>query len=34
MPIEMVEVDIRDSWEKLGEITGDTVRRYYKNHIS
>lgn len=26
MPIEMVEVDIRDSWEKLGEITGDTVR--------
>lgn len=25
MPIEMVEVDIRDAWEKLGEITGDTV---------
>ncbi|MDD4568690.1 MAG: tRNA uridine-5-carboxymethylaminomethyl(34) synthesis GTPase MnmE, partial [Tepidanaerobacteraceae bacterium] len=26
MPIEMVEVDIREAWEKLGEITGDTVR--------
>jgi tRNA modification GTPase len=25
MPIEMVELDIRDAWEKLGEITGDTV---------
>lgn len=25
MPIEMVEIDIRDAWEKLGEITGDTI---------
>lgn len=25
MPVEMVEIDIRDAWEKLGEITGDTV---------
>lgn len=25
MPIEMVELDIRESWEKLGEITGDTI---------
>ncbi|NLZ53577.1 MAG: tRNA uridine-5-carboxymethylaminomethyl(34) synthesis GTPase MnmE [Thermoanaerobacteraceae bacterium] len=25
VPIEMVELDIRDAWEKLGEITGDTV---------
>ena len=25
MPIEMIELDIRDAWEKLGEITGDTV---------
>jgi len=25
VPIEMVELDIRDAWRKLGEITGDTV---------
>ncbi|HHY41701.1 MAG TPA: tRNA uridine-5-carboxymethylaminomethyl(34) synthesis GTPase MnmE [Thermoanaerobacterales bacterium] len=25
VPIEMVELDIRDAWQKLGEITGDTV---------
>lgn len=25
LPIEMVEVDIRECWENLGEITGDTV---------
>lgn len=25
VPIEMVELDIRDAWSKLGEITGDTV---------
>ena len=25
MPVEVVELDIRQAWEKLGEITGDTV---------
>jgi len=25
VPVEMVEMDIRDAWSKLGEITGDTV---------
>jgi len=25
VPVEMVELDIRDAWAKLGEITGDTV---------
>lgn len=25
MPVEIIEIDIREAWEKLGEITGDTV---------
>jgi tRNA modification GTPase len=25
LPVEIIEIDIRDAWEKLGEITGDTV---------
>jgi len=33
VPIEMVEIDIRDAWEKLGEITGDTVSEDIINTI-
>jgi len=25
LPVELIEIDIRESWEKLGEIIGDTV---------
>lgn len=25
MPVEIIEIDIKEAWEKLGEITGDTV---------
>lgn len=25
MPVEMIELDIRDAWSKLGEITGGTI---------
>ena len=24
MPVDMLEIDLRDAWELLGEITGDT----------
>ncbi len=33
VPIEMVEIDIRDAWEKLGEITGDKVSEDIINTI-
>jgi len=33
MPVEVLEIDIRESWEKLGEITGDTVSEDIINAI-
>ncbi|WP_422446255.1 tRNA uridine-5-carboxymethylaminomethyl(34) synthesis GTPase MnmE [Thermoanaerobacterium sp. DL9XJH110] len=33
MPVELVEIDIRGAWEKLGEITGDTVSEEIVNAI-
>lgn len=33
LPLELVEIDIRDSWEKLGEIIGDTVNDQIINAI-
>jgi tRNA modification GTPase len=33
MPVEIIEIDIREAWEKLGEITGDTVSDEIVNAI-
>ncbi len=33
MPLDCVTIDLRSSWEKLGEITGDTVSEDIINHI-
>ncbi|MCR4430278.1 MAG: tRNA uridine-5-carboxymethylaminomethyl(34) synthesis GTPase MnmE [Tepidanaerobacteraceae bacterium] len=33
MPIEVIEIDIRESWEKLGEIIGDTASEDIINAI-
>ena len=33
LPLDFIEVDIRDTWEALGEITGDTVGEDLLEHI-
>ncbi len=33
LPVEIIEIDIRDAWVKLGEITGDTVTDEILNTI-
>ncbi|MDI3480854.1 MAG: tRNA modification GTPase [Tepidanaerobacteraceae bacterium] len=33
MPVEIIVIDIREAWEKLGEITGDTVSEDIINAI-
>ncbi len=33
LPLDFIEVDIRDAWEALGEITGDTVEEDLLDHI-
>lgn len=33
LPLDFIEVDIRDTWEALGEITGDTVGEDLLDHI-
>ena len=33
LPLDFVEVDIKNSWKALGEITGDTVEEDIIDHI-
>lgn len=33
LPLDFIEVDIKDTWEALGEITGDTVGEDILDHI-
>lgn len=33
MPLDFIEVDIKDTWEALGEITGDTIEEDILDHI-
>ncbi|AOY75410.1 tRNA uridine-5-carboxymethylaminomethyl(34) synthesis GTPase MnmE [Clostridium formicaceticum] len=33
MPLDFIEVDIKNTWERLGEITGDTVAEDIIDHI-
>ncbi|MCC5909529.1 MAG: tRNA uridine-5-carboxymethylaminomethyl(34) synthesis GTPase MnmE [Clostridiaceae bacterium] len=33
MPLDFVEVDVKDAWEALGEVTGDTVAEDIIDHI-
>ncbi|MDR5658906.1 tRNA uridine-5-carboxymethylaminomethyl(34) synthesis GTPase MnmE [Serpentinicella sp. ANB-PHB4] len=33
LPLDFIEVDVRDCWEALGEISGDTVEEDLINHI-